>query len=244
MSPYPHTITTPLPARMGFTLIELLTVIAIIGILAAIIIPTVGAVRNSARKVTCINNLRQIATASQLYANDNRNRLPAPSTDGAAGDQKKTWGYALWQYAYGNYNGYSEAAGVRNCIQMGSPVYTPCPDNIFRCPANKLGDHPVPGANGVLGSRHSYGLNCGVANAASGSEERKRPIPLGMITTPSRTVMVIEASAPFGHRDIYHLEWGLLPHGGATNFLFFDGHVKTLKYADVPVSGSDVFWKF
>ncbi|MFP4353089.1 MAG: type II secretion system protein [Puniceicoccaceae bacterium] len=52
----------------GFTLIELLTVIAIIGILAGIIIPTVGKVRESAQKTQASNNARQIANAYALYA--------------------------------------------------------------------------------------------------------------------------------------------------------------------------------
>lgn len=60
----------------GFTLIELLTVIAIIGILAAIIIPTVGAVRRSAYKSQCASNLHQLGMAVNLYRNDNRNRMP------------------------------------------------------------------------------------------------------------------------------------------------------------------------
>ncbi|MEZ0215901.1 MAG: type II secretion system protein [Rariglobus sp.] len=55
---------------------ELLTVIAIIGVLAAILIPTVGRVRESAKSSTCTNNLRQVGIAIQGYVNDNKGSLP------------------------------------------------------------------------------------------------------------------------------------------------------------------------
>lgn len=64
----------------GFTLIELLTVIAIIGILAAIVIPTVGTVREKAQRAVDANNLREIVKAAMIYAGDNNDRLPDPAT--------------------------------------------------------------------------------------------------------------------------------------------------------------------
>jgi len=65
--------------RGGFTLIELLTVIAIIAILSAILIPTVGQMRETARKTNDINNLRQIVNSSLIFAGDNRERLVGPT---------------------------------------------------------------------------------------------------------------------------------------------------------------------
>lgn len=60
----------------AFTLIELLTVIAIIGILAAILIPVVGSVRESAKRAGWVSNLRQIGIACHIYASENNDWLP------------------------------------------------------------------------------------------------------------------------------------------------------------------------
>ena len=61
--------------RRGFTLIELLVVIAIIGILAAMVFPVFARARESARKVVCLSNVKNVALAIQMYLADNNDIL-------------------------------------------------------------------------------------------------------------------------------------------------------------------------
>ena len=66
-------------AKAAFTLIELLVVIAIIGILAAMLMPAVSRAKEVARRISCLNNLRQLGISLKIYVDDNQGTYPPRS---------------------------------------------------------------------------------------------------------------------------------------------------------------------
>ncbi len=82
----------------GFTLIELLVVIAIIAILAAILFPVFARAREKARSTSCLSNLKQLATAALMYAQDYDEVLPREHSYAPEPNSLYWWPDLLYPY--------------------------------------------------------------------------------------------------------------------------------------------------
>ena len=151
----------------GFTLIELLVVIAIIAVLIALLLPAVQAAREAARRIQCVNNLKQIGIASHNY-HDVVGTFPPghrASVDG-------TWQTFLLPYIEGTptYNAYNQSGryllpdGTKNpdgSLRYGgvcNTTVTTTRFNTLTCPSDQA--HTVPGSNIT---EHNYAVNFGNA---------------------------------------------------------------------------------
>jgi len=77
--------------RRGFTLVELLVVIAIIGIIAALLLPAFARAKATAKRISCINNHKQLAVAWAIYATENNDSLVAVGKQSPPTIGQKFW---------------------------------------------------------------------------------------------------------------------------------------------------------
>jgi len=209
--------------RRAFTLIELLTVIAIIGVLAAILVPTVSKVRATAKKSQCVSNLRQWGTAVRLFANENKGVVALYNKD--VGDWALYAPYFGQKYMVSSSGSRELSQVVLSRCSTADPSSVQERDYAFVRPtdapkAKKGSDFGISDTNNI----YVYNL----------SDAR----------SPSRLFLMVEVET--GHNDHYVLSAAtefssaVLPmqvnaansarvrHGGIANMLYLDGHVSSL----------------
>jgi prepilin-type N-terminal cleavage/methylation domain-containing protein/prepilin-type processing-associated H-X9-DG protein len=200
----------------GFTLIELLVVIAIIAILASILFPVFGRARENARRSSCMSNMKQIGLGVMQYVQDYDGFFPYVRI---LSTPKMNWGQQIYPY-------------------VKSTQIFMCPSNPQNTYGNGMGSNgpaPLP----VIPA--SYAMNDRMGSVNFASPPVQPPLHEAGLDKSAQKIMIAEDSPPTGTAPtpLYaYWDWGntngfetygFAGHLSTANWLFFDGHVKSMR---------------
>ena len=233
--------------KSAFTLIELLVVIAIIAILAAMLLPALARAKESGKRISCLNSLRQLGIASQLYLGDSQGYYPPRAIN------------SRWPNAF--YDDYGKNVQMLLCPDdVFDPKATPNPYPMSigygTSPSNDIADaacrsYFINGWNDYFANKFGIPLNVNDPSAWGNLENAMFTNNVGMrevdIIHQSDTILLGEKE--YDHGDFYMdigedggNDWsGILEQSrhdsrgpntgtGGSNFAFTDGSARFIKY--------------
>lgn len=231
------------PNKKAFTLIELIVVVIIAAIMISLLLPAIGRGREAGRRISCVNNLRQIYTAFALYLEDNNDRIFWGSPEMSKSSQFVPYGDSMDWFLYGGRptgNLFTGDLNVFNTAMAFGRELRPLNkylDNsyeLFKCPSDR-GRINWPISGKVTPLYEAVG-NSYIVNVYGPETTRNDGVigyNVSSITTPSKTILFhCETALP----DITQ-DWHIKGRGG--NVCFIDGHVKFMVIESTASSGTD-----
>jgi type II secretory pathway pseudopilin PulG len=233
----------PWDRSRGSSLPEILIVIAILALLIGLLVPSLSAARERARRMICAGNLRQWGFALQCYRDEENDFIPTEGTYLNDGVRKRgTWFNELPPYL--DLPMYREIKGANYQIEEMPNMH------VWICPSKNLSKvyKSLSGKN-----QFHYGMNQildGMGDPPRGSDDTpgwpdrgSKPIRAVMYAGKPNTVVMFDiapnsmAGSPRDVANVHYRDWKGRPadkfHGNYTNFLYLHGGVANLKAEDI-----------